>query len=190
MERAMRSILFLEVMQNAMRKLIFGVIGLAGVCLSTTASAQNSGFDFTPYNIAVKVGVGLPLDSALADYGSPLIALGVEYTLNGTTNSSGATYISLDYLTASTEFNKGVFPLCINERFYFNSGKEGPRTYGFLGVGGAVVNVNSANTVIAGRAGLGADLGPNTFFETALLITDRAYGATGDSVTLYLGYRF
>jgi hypothetical protein len=183
---------FTEVMQKTkMRKIYYGVIGLAAMCATQTAMAQDDHFDVTPTNIAVRLGVGLPLDSALSDYGSPLIGFGVEYQFPNSLLSSGATYLSLDYLVASTEFNGGIFPLCINQRFYFNQNKsDSTRTYGFLGIGAAIVNIGSSNTVLAGRGGFGADLGPAIFFESALLLTDKQSGVSGDSVSFYIGYRF
>jgi hypothetical protein len=177
--------------KTTMRNIYYGVIGLAALCASQAAMAQDDHFDVTPNNIAVRLGVGLPLDSALSDYGSPLLDFGVEYQFPNSLLSTGATYFSLDYLGAGTEFNGGIFPFCINQRFYFSQkGQDSTRTYGFVGVGGAVVNVHSSNTVLAGRAGLGADVGPAIFFESTLLLTDKQSGVSGDSVSFYIGYRF
>jgi hypothetical protein len=174
-----------------MRIINYGVVGLAAIGLSQLASAQ-SNFDVTPTNVAVRLGIGLPIDSALSNYGSPLIGVGVEYQFPQSLLPTGATYLSLDYETISTNFNsRGVWPFAINQRFYFGDAKaDGTRTYGFLGIGGAVVNLASANTVLAGRGGLGANLGPAIFFETTLLITGKASGASGDNVAMYIGYRF
>lgn len=174
-----------------MKKLYYGLVGLAGMCVSASAMAQDNNFDFRPSNIAFRLGVALPLDTGLSDFGSPLIGLGIEYTLGSSlVGSSGATYLSLDYMTASTEFNHGVYPFCINQRFYLGNGANGRRTYAFVGVGGAVLDLRSANTVLAARGGVGADLGDALFFEATLLLTDKASGSSADSVGFYIGYRF
>jgi hypothetical protein len=173
-----------------MRKILYGAIGLAGLCLSASAIAQDN-FDPTPSNINVRLGVSLPLDNALSNYGSPLIGLGVEYQLNSSLAGSGVTYLSLDYLTSSSQFSGGVYPFCINHRFYLNNDRGGHRTYAFVGVGGAIIDINGgSNTVLAARGGLGADIGEKLFFETTLLLTDSSHDQSADSISLYIGYRF
>ena len=174
-------------MLKDMRKFWSLAATLAALGFANVAQAQE---DYTPVNVAIRAGVALPLDNSLADFGSPLIALGVEYQFPRSWLSSGDTYMSLDYLASSTQFDKGVFPLCVNQRFYLSNAKLGRRTYAFLGVGGADINVNSSNFALAARGGVGADLGDAIFFEVAGLLTDRVQGVSADSVAFYLGYRF
>ncbi|HWD41611.1 MAG TPA: hypothetical protein VG944_22400 [Fimbriimonas sp.] len=170
-----------------MRKFWSLAATVAALGFVNVAHAQE---DYTPVNISVRAGVALPLDSSLSDFGSPLLALGVEYQLPRPLLSQGDSYVSLDYMTANTLFSHGVVPFCLNQRFYLSNAKLGRRTYAFLGVGGAVIDIDHSGVGLAARGGFGADLGDAIFFEVAGLITDKISGATADSVAFYLGYRF
>jgi hypothetical protein len=164
----------------------------ATLCLAGAAHAQlTTKTDVTPYNIAVRLGVDLPFDTALSNFGNPLYDVAIEYTAGASLLPGGDTYFSLDYFGKDFKFDGGVFPICINQRFYVHNQNRGRRVYAFVGVGAAVVEVGHSDTDIAARGGLGTDLGDNIFFEIAATISDKGEnGATADSVGFSVGYRF
>jgi len=161
-----------------------GLAGAAHAQLTTTT-------DITPYNIAVRLGVALPFDTSLSNYGNPLIDFGVEYQAGRSLIPGGDTYFSLDYFTKDLTFTGGVFPICINQRFYVHNQNRGRRVYAFVGVGAAVIDVGRSDTIAAARAGLGTDLGDAIFFELSGTVSDKANNGTrADAVGFSIGYRF
>lgn len=175
-----------------MRRINAIVAAAATLGLSGAAHAQlTTKTDVTPYNVAVRLGVTLPFDTALADYGNPLYDVGAEYTVGRPLLNAGETYFSIDYFGKDFHFDGGVFPICINQRFYIHHAERGRRVYAFAGVGVAVVNIGRSDTDVAARGGLGTDLGDNIFFELAATISDKGEnGGNADSVGFSVGYRF
>lgn len=169
---------------------LFAAFGIAGV-----ASAQQGGptADLTPYNVTVRGGVAIPLDSRLTDVGRTLIDLGVEYQLNNSLLKTGETFFSLDYLATNLRFQHGsVIPFMINQRFYLSQpvGDDYRRNYWFIGAGVSFIDISSSDTAIGLRGGFGAELSEHVVAELAGYISDRASGVRANAVTISLGYRF
>jgi hypothetical protein len=161
----------------------------AAASLSVGALAQ---FD-TPVNLAFRIGYAYPLDSKTRDTVRNFIGVGADYFFGKSLiGQNGETTLSFDWLGKSGSGAKGnAFPIMLNQRWYgpARPGTE-QRTYAFLGLGVAIVDVVSTDTVLAARAGYGVELGPKIFAEGTFLFTDDASGARATSVGVYLGYRF
>jgi hypothetical protein len=165
----------------------------AFAALAGAASAQTvRPMDFNPSGITVRGGVVLPLDSTLSDVDNLFINIGLEFQIPRPLLRSGETYLSIDYWTNSFNDQDGtVLPIFVNHRFYQDNNKvPGARTYWFFGLGAAIIDVTSSGTAIAGRAGVGKELGENIIFETAVNLSDRAGGARANAVAFNIGYRF
>lgn len=172
-----------------MRNLFTIAVAALGVA---TVSAQAQDPDaLIPVNVSVRLGVGLPIDGDLRDISSSLFGIGLEYKIDRSLLSGGDTYFALDYLRTGSKGDKGqIIPFTLNQRFYLRQLSEGHRTYGFAGVGVAWLNGDEWSTRLAGRLGLGAELGDRIFFEGALTLTDKGDTFSGNTIGLYLGYRF
>jgi hypothetical protein len=170
-------------------KMFKAVAAVAALGVCAVASAQK--LDTTPTGISVKAGVSISMDSTLSDsMGSSLISLGVEYQL-GNLFKSGETYLSLDYLTKSIAGSKGsIIPITVNQRWYMKKNGTERRTYGFLGLGIAVVDVVQSGTALCFRGGLGVELGAATFAEVAVTLSEATNNVKANTVGLYFGYRF
>ena len=171
-------------------RIITAAAVLAALGTAGAASAQTSTIDLTPVGISVRGGVVLPLDSALEGLGTSLIGLGVEYQLPTSYLRTGETYFALDYFRARVAGDKGsVFALTINQRWYQNP-EAARRNYYFLGIGPTLIDIVSSDTALGVRGGFGAELGDRIVAEVAGFLSDKAGGARGNAVGLYLGYRF
>jgi len=176
-----------------MRRILISAAAVTALGISATATAQTNypGTAYTPSNISVKIGVGVPIDSSLSDIVSTFMSVGGEFQLPTPLIKGGDTYFSVDWFTKSLSGVPSFLNASINERYYLGSDKEvGRRKYAFLGVGIDFLNITNSDDVIAGRFGLGAELGENIFTEAALYVGDQANGIHPDVVALFLGYRF
>lgn len=162
----------------------------AGLGLAAMASAQSP--DITPTNLGVRAGFAYPLDNGTRDITHTLLGVGVDYYFPVRYIKDSDTYLSIDWLGKSGSGAKGnIFPIMLNQKFYSaNQTYFGTRSYGFIGLGIAIVDVTSTKTTIAARLGFGVELGPNLFTEGAFVVSDDANGAKANSVGVYLGYRF
>lgn len=162
----------------------------AGLGLATVAGAQMQ--DITPTNLSVRVGIAYPLDDGTRSVTKTLLGVGVDYYFPLRYIRDSDTFISIDWLGKSGSGAKGnIFPILLNQKWYSaNQTYFGTRSYGFVGVGIAVVDVFSTKTTIAARFGFGVELGPNMFTEAAFVFSDNANGAKANSVGAYFGYRF
>ncbi len=163
----------------------------AAVGVVSAAHAQATA-DYTPTNLSVRLGFGYPLDDAVRDLTKTLIGVGVDFRLNTALIKGSETFISADWLGKSGNGAKGnIFPIMINQKFNSSMAADiFPRTYGFVGVGVAIIDVKSTSTAIGARGGFGVEFGPNIFSEATLVISDNAGGAKANTVGLYIGYRF
>ena len=163
---------------------------IAAFVLSAFASAQQ---EFgQPVNLAFRGGFVYSLDNFTRAKIGNLIGVGVEFFLDRSLLEGGETTLSLDWLGRGLNGDKGnLFPIMLNQRWYTGGDYESAnRTYFFVGAGVAIIDVVSTGTVIAGRAGLGAEFGEHIFGEVTLVYSDAVRGARATSVGLYLGYRF
>jgi len=156
---------------------------------SAISFAQNT--DYTPTNLAFRLGFAYPLNDVTRDLAKRFIGVGADYYFQTQFIRGSTTYLSIDWLGKSGSGAKGnLFPIMLNQKFYGQAAEGSSRSYGFFGVGVAVVDITSTKTVVAGRLGFGIDMGPNIFAEAAFTITDNASGAKGDNVGLWIGYHF
>ncbi len=167
-------------------------LSLIALALATTAISFAQNTDYTPTNLAFRLGFAYPLNDTTRDLSKRFIGVGADYYFPTQFIRGSQTYLSIDWLGKSGNGAKGnVFPIMLNQKFYGRNQEEGrANSYGFFGIGIAVVDVTSTKTVVGGRVGFGVDLGPNIFVEAAFTITDNANGAKGDNVGLWLGYHF
>ncbi len=168
-----------------MKKLFaLAVIGVAAI--------SNAQWE-APTNVGVRIGWVYPIDANLRDVAPNYIGAGVDYYPNfQLLKGNGESYISFDWIGKSGSGAKGnLFPILINHKFYAaDANPNEPRSYFTLGAGVAIIDVNSTNTVLAIRGGVGRELSQNLFAEANLLYTDASAGVHGTSLGFYLGYRF
>jgi len=162
-----------------------GVAALSGA--QTTAIGE-------PTDIAFRVGGAYSFDSATRDAtGSSLIGIGADYFIKESYFKNGESFLSFDWLGKSTSGSHGnMFPVMLNQRFYLkDTGEVGTgRTYYFVGLGVAFVDVFSSKVVPAIRGGIGKELGPHIFGEATIVLSDAADGARANTIGAYIGYRF
>jgi hypothetical protein len=176
-----------------MRRTLISVAAVSALGISATAVAQTNfpNGTYTPTNISIKGGVGLPLDSNLSNIVSTFIAVGGEFQLPEPLIKGGDTYFNLDWFTKSLGGTPSFLNLSINERWYMGSDKlVGRRKYLFLGAGMDFLNITRSDDVVAIRGGLGAELGENIFAEVAGYLGDQADGIHPDVLGVFIGYRF
>jgi hypothetical protein len=150
-----------------------------------------------PTNLAFRLGIGLPFDEETRDHiGSTLLGVGVDYFFERALipSANGETYISIDWLARGSNGEHGnMFPIMLNQRWYAmdDNPNDDRRTYFFAGLGAAFMDIDESDTVLAGRVGLGAELGPNIFGEANLVLTGPDSGGFhGTGINFYVGYRF
>lgn len=162
----------------------------AGLGLATMAGAQPQ--DITPTNLGVRAGFAYPLDDATRDITKTLIGVGVDYYFPVRYIRDSDTFLSIDWLGKSGSGAKGnFFPIMLSQKWYSaNQTYFGTRSYGFVGLGIAVIDITSTKTTIGARFGFGLELGPNMFTEATFVFSDAANGAKANSVGAYFGYRF
>jgi hypothetical protein len=166
------------------RLTIFAFLAMAGL-----VSAQNR--DLTPTDLAVRLGGAYVIDDTTRDLTkSVMIGIGVDYFFPTQLIPGAETYLSVDWFGKSASGAKGnFFPLMLNARYY-SKGEAGRRSYGFVGLGAVILDVTSTRTTIAGRLGVGVEVGPSIFTEASWLFSDKADRAKADSITFHVGYRF
>lgn len=162
----------------------FGIAGVAA------AQSPTQG-DLTPVGVTVRGGVTLPLDSTLTNLGNTLLDLGADYVLpESLIKGGGDTFFSIDYWGKGISFGQGsVIPLMINQRWY-TGGTPLRRSYFFVGVGMAFVDVDTSNSAVGARAGIGQELGEHIIAEISGFVSDKAGDAHANAVTFSIGYKF
>jgi len=180
-------------METAMKKIYALTGGL--LALSSFASAQFTSEmgDMTPYGWSLRAGTVLPLDANFRSVSKYFTSIGIDYPLNFRLMRNAETYLSFDWVTKSFKGNKNqMFPINLNQRFYFGEGEDGHRTYGFVGVGVVVFNFTTSQTKLGGRVGLGMQLDEKWFGEASLMFSDKLDNTSikATAVGFHLGYRF
>jgi hypothetical protein len=179
-----------------MRRFLLSGAAVTALGVSATAMGQVSypGTSYTPVNITVKAGVGVPLDSNLSNVVTNFVAVGAEFQLPTPLIRGGDTYFSLDYFTKSFSGTPSFVNLSINQRYYIGTSSEkalGHRKWAFIGAGMDFMNITTSDNVFAARAGLGAELGENIFAEVAGYVSDKSSdGIHADVAAFFIGYRF
>lgn len=163
------------------------IVAIATV--ATVSQAQDS----SPVRLDIRAGVQFPIS---ADLSGMFYGIGLDFNFTKSLLPNSETYISVDWITKNTTGNRNsMFPILLNQRWHLamkDTGNDRPMsTYAFAGVGLAILDFGSSATVLAGRAGLGANFNESIFGEVALVLTSRAKGTSiqGNHIGLYLGYR-
>lgn len=150
-----------------------------------------------PSFFALRAGAALPVSTSLSDVSSIFLAAGVDFTFSNNIFKDAETYLSIDWLgrtRGNARFN--LFPLAINERFYFKpgaTGKFGAATgsaYGFVGVGGTIYDFSNSTLRFSGRVGIGEMFTQNWLFEASLFLSMPVNGVNANAVGVYAGYKF
>lgn len=169
--------------------LIAAAFGLAASVLAQTRST----IDPTPSGISFRGGVVLPIDDDLRDLGNSWFGFGMDYEFNKRYLKNSDTFISLDMVLHSQDFDKGVYwPLMLNQRFYTGGDELGQnRGYFTVGIGAVFFDVVSSDTRIGAKFGVGKEFGPNIFGEANLFMSRQSSdGINAGSVGFYIGYKF
>lgn len=163
---------------------------IAAFAMSAFASAQD-GFG-TPVNLSFRAGFVYSLDNVTRDLTGNMIGVGFEFYLDRSLMEGGETTLSVDWMGKGLNGDKGnMFPMMLNQRWYTSGDYESAnRAYYYIGVGVAIIDVISTNTVAAARFGIGSEFGEHMYGEMTLVYSDASSGARATSVGVYLGYRF
>lgn len=160
----------------------------AAVC-ALPAFAQDT---TVPYQAAVRAGIQFPVNTDLGS--GAFFNIGLDYTFDRSLFSSGQTYLAVDLFAKNTKFDSNqIYTGLLSQRFMFGtSADQMTRTYGFVGLGLGIIDVNESSTVFAGRLGLGAEFTSQLFAEVSLSLTSRARKTDiqGNFIGINLGYRF
>jgi hypothetical protein len=161
---------------------------------ATTAFAQGAGegapeYDFRGFT--VRGGVVIPIGSNLGDLATTLIGIGAELQLPRPLFNRGDSYLSADLFFRNFSGENGtVWPIALNHRMYLDAATD-RRSYFFVGVGVAFINVDDSGTRIMARGGLGTELSERLIAEATLTLSDATdRGVRANSIGIYLGYRF
>lgn len=170
-------------------KSILILAAMGGLAAASSAQSLES-----PTNLAIRLGIHFPFDENVRDASGNLVNVGVDFFLQRSLLKGERTesYFSVDWLSKSGNGDKGnIFPILINQRWYSPqaTGDEN-RTYFHAGVGAALMDVGSSDTVLAARIGAGVEFSKHLFGEANFLITGDADGYRGTGIGLQLGYRF
>lgn len=175
------------------RILVLAVLASA----AAMSHAQNNSLLEPPSNVAFRLGFGFPFDEDSRDHiGDTLVGIGADFFLNRglIPGANGESYISIDWLARGIDGEHGnMFPVMINQRWYAKDDnlEDFRRTYFFAGLGVSFMDIDKADTVFAGRVGLGAEFGQNIFGEANFTLTGRdSSGFYGTGANFYIGYRF
>ncbi len=173
-------------------KMIKAAAAIAAIGACAVASAQGDRLDTTPSGISVRAGIAISMDSSLTNsLGSSLIGLGIEYRFSTNLIKSGETYLAIDYMTKNFGGARGsILPITVNQRWFSTKPGRTLRTYGFLGLGVAIVDIIDSGTTLCFRGGFGMELGGSTFAEIALTVAEARNGIKPNTVGIYFGYRF
>ncbi len=162
---------------------------LTAICLTAIGSAQVNYLE-QPTNVSFRLGYVYPIDSAMRDIAPSYIGFGADFNTDFRLLDNAVTMLSFDWMGKSGSGAKGnAFPILLNQRFYMGDAVE-KRQYFQVGLGIAIVDLTSTKTVLAGRIGMGQELGDNIFGEINFNYSDGANGALATALGFYVGYKF
>lgn len=163
---------------------------LTAIGLTAISSAQVNYLE-PPTNVSFRLGYVYPVDSAMRDIAGSYIGVGVDFVTDIRLLQDATTMLSFDWMGKSGSGAKGnAFPILLNQRFYMKGSEPERRDYFQVGVGIAIVDLTSTKTVLAGRIGVGRELGDALFGELNFNYSDGANGARATALGFYLGYKF
>jgi len=164
---------------------------MIGLAPSAMAQYGSKPTDVTVDQIAIKIGVMAPIDPTLRGVANQFIAAGLEYTFDQQFLPNSYTFLSAEWYGKSGSGGHGnLFPLTLNERFYFSAQRK-QSMYVVGGVGAIFVDTgSSSDTSLALRGGVGLNLGPYIYTELDGFVGTPASGVHPSGLALFLGYRF
>jgi hypothetical protein len=166
-----------------MKKSILVALAIVGA-----AAAQADNY---PYSFSVRGGVIFPIDSSWSRISDSFAGIGIDYAFEKSFIAGGETFLSLEYQGKDFGKSRGsVWPLTLNQKWYFGNEYQGRRPYYFAGVGIAFIDFAGSDTAAAFRIGAGKEFSEHVFAEATLQFTDKASGISANGLGLYLGYRF
>jgi hypothetical protein len=115
------------------------------------------------------------------------MSLGLDYYFERSLFPGSSSYISADWISDSVRAKKNLFPIFINQKFGFG---EGNNAYAVVGVGAMIVDLDRSGTRFGIRGGVGTTLGDNYFAEAIATFSDPVKGVRGNTIGVYVGYRF
>ena len=109
-------------------------LSLIALALATTAISFAQNTDYTPTNLAFRLGFAYPLNDTTRDLSKRFIGVGADYYFPTQFIRGSQTYLSIDWLGKSGNGAKGnVFPIMLNQKFYGRNQEEGrANSYGFF----------------------------------------------------------
>lgn len=175
----------------------------AALVVAGAASAQvgGSGSDTSLVNlsgVSAKVGIGIPFDSDVSSgIGSTLTMIGGEYALTKSFLRNSETFFAAEIYVRDYSGSRGyILPITVNQRFYNTNNATAfqRRTYGFVGLGFAVLDNNNVsggtNTSLVLHGGVGAELGERIFAELGAYFGESKGGGRPNLISISAGYRF
>lgn len=166
-----------------MKKLLI----ITSLAISAVTFAQST----DEIHTSIRGGFAFP---ATGDIRGTLWGVGADFELNKSLLHNSTTYLSVDWVTRSTEFNRNhMFPILLNQKWTLSPmSTENPyNTYGFIGVGASILDFGQSATVLAARLGVGMDFTQQIFGEATYVVTTKGKGnnKSGNYIGLYLGFR-
>ncbi len=170
------------------------LVAAAAFGLVAAVSAQSrQTIDPTPSGISFRGGIVLPVDDDLRDISNSWFGFGLDYHFNKQYLKNSDTYISLDMVLASDNFDKGIYwPVMLSQKFYTGGDELGQnRSYFNVGLGVVFFDVSSADTRLGAKVGFGKEFGPNIFGEATFFMSRQSSGGVNAaSFGAYIGYKF
>ncbi|MBL8068739.1 MAG: hypothetical protein JNM28_09840 [Armatimonadetes bacterium] len=163
---------------------------LTAIGLAAISSAQVNYLE-PPTNVSFRLGYVYPVDATMRDIAASYIGVGADFVTDIRLLQDATTMLSIDWMGKSGSGAKGnAFPILLNQRFYLDGKDPEHRDYFQIGAGVAIVDLTSTKTVLAGRVGVGRELGDALFGEINFFYSDGANGARATALGFYLGYKF
>ena len=169
----------------------------APIALNTSLQGSTATENTMPDYFTLRAGLAFPIDSSLSHASTIFVGAGVDFTFSNQFFKNAETYISVDWLGrthGNARFN--IFPLALNERFYFQPGATGKygapagAAYAFIGLGGTIYDFSNSTFRFSGRVGLGTQFTQNWLAEATLYVAEPVNGVHADAIAAYIGYKF
>jgi hypothetical protein len=180
-----------------MRNSFLAAAALGATVLSASAFGQVTyhPVDATPYNMSFKAGLYWPIDDNLRNVDNMFFTIGAEYVFPTQIIRGSETFLEVDAIFHTTSSsNITLIPITLNQRFWGGPGSSifGHNGRSYFYVGGGVTWIDPRGQAkLTFHGGLGSDIGPRTYAEAALFISEQdAHPLRNTGVQLTVGYRF
>ena len=187
----------MEVYRN-MKKIL--ILGAALAATSVTAFADTHTIhtkiqadSLVPTNVTMRLGAFIPGDTTMKDSSATWYTLSLEYIPGNQFISGSETYLMMEYFGKSTSGKGWALPITVNQRVIVNgaNSESHQKTYAFIGVGAAFMDIVDSNTVLMFRGGLGLELGQKIVAEIAGYMSGKDRNDVRlNGLGFSLGYKF